>query len=519
MSKPKVFVREATGLVKSVSPWTLFFAMLGEIGFGTGLLLVNDANSFFGFSNGNAGGDPIYATLLLLFFVLFEAYIFYHIVHSVGRTGGDYVWMSRNIGPILGGALILGFVFTGMPFLAVSANWFITLSLAPSISTIAAVTGNTGLSSFAGTLTSSSTLIVVGLLSIGLITAVDIISPRVGFQLLAALTIIPLIGTLIMAGVFLGYGPSGVQSAVSSFLSANGGSYSSIANAYPGPAFDFSATLLLIPWLFFTLPWVNNAAAFSGELRNLKKSAWIGTFLPAIFSGALLAGFVALYNWGLGFNFAMQAPTSWPGSLYGMGVAPNMLTIATMTLGSNVAVSWLMNVTFAVWYLASLQQTILSVSRYILGMSFDRLIPVQLAHVSDRYHSPTSALLLSFIVGVPMVFIASLTNWTSLYTTTALGSVFFAFIGITAIIYGYRKRKQLGGTSTGLIISGIISAPFFLYVTYQLLGLPYYGINPISWGIMLFFWILGALLYPIGKQYYGKKGLDLSLVFKELPPE
>jgi hypothetical protein len=56
-------------------------------------------------------------------------------------------------------------------------------------------------------------------------------------------------------------------------------------------------------------------------------------------------------------------------------------------------------------------------------------------------------------------------------------------------------------------------------VTYQLLGLPYYGINPISWGIMLFFWILGALLYPIGKWYYGKKGLDLSLVFKELPPE
>ena len=30
MSQPKVFVREATGLVKSVSPWTLFFAMLGE---------------------------------------------------------------------------------------------------------------------------------------------------------------------------------------------------------------------------------------------------------------------------------------------------------------------------------------------------------------------------------------------------------------------------------------------------------------------------------------------------------
>ena len=40
-----------------------------------------------------------------------------------------------------------------------------------------------------------------------------------------------------------------------------------------------------------------------------------------------------------------------------------------------------------------------------------------------------------------------------------------------------------------------------------------------GWEIMLFFWILGALLYPIGKWYYGKKELNLSLVFKELPPE
>ena len=517
MSRPTVFVREATGLVKSISPWTLFFMMLGEIGFGTGLLLVNIANSFF--ADGNPGGNGVYATLLLLFFVIFESFIFYHIVRSVGRTGGDYVWMSRNIGPILGGALILGFVFTGLPFLAISANWFVTMSLGPSISTIAAVSGNTGLTAFSAMLTSPIALIVMSLFFIGTLTAVDIVSPRFGFQLFAALTVIPLIGTIIMAGVFLGLGPAGIQSSVSNFLSQNGGSYSQIASQYTGPGASLSGVLLLIPWLFFTLPWVNNAAAFSGEVKNLRKSAWVGTALPAVFSGLMLAGFIALFNWGLGFNFAMQAPISWPGSLYGMGVVPNMLTIATIAIRDNPALMWVMNVTFAFWYLASLQQTILSVSRYILGMSFDRLIPAQLAHVSDKFHSPTAALLLAFVVAIPMVLIESLTNWTSLYTTTALGSIFFAFIGITAIIYGWRRRKQLGGTGPALIVCGLLVAPFFLYVTYQLLALPYYGINTISWGIMLFFWILGALLYPIGKWYYGRKGMDLSIVFKELPPE
>ena len=517
MSRPTVFVREATGLVKSISPWTLFFAMLGEIGFGTGLLLVNVANSFF--ADGNPGGNGVYATLLLLFFVIFESFIFYHIVRSVGRTGGDYVWMSRNIGPVLGGALVLGFVFTGLPFLAISANWFVTLSLAPSMSTIAAVSGNSSLLSFSAMLTTPAALVVIGLFLIGVLTAVDMVSPRSGFQLLAALTMIPLIGTIIMAGVFLGFGPAGMQGSVSNFLSQHGGSYTQIASQYAGPGASLSGVLLLIPWLFFTLPWVNNAAAFSGELKDLKRSAWVGTALPGVFSGVMLAGFIALFNWGLGFNFATQAPMSWPGSLYVMGVVPNMLTFATIAIRDDPALMWVMNVTFAVWYLASLQQTILSVSRYILGMSFDRLIPVQLAHVSDRFHSPTAALLLSFVVAIPMVFIESLTNWTSLYTTTALGSMFFAFIGITAIIYGYRKRGQLGGTGPALIISGLLIAPFFLYVTYQLLFLPFYGINNISWGIMIFFWVLGALLYPVGKWYYGKKGLDLSSAFKELPPE
>jgi hypothetical protein len=48
-------------------------------------------------------------------------------------------------------------------------------------------------------------------------------------------------------------------------------------------------------------------------------------------------------------------------------------------------------------------------------------------------------------------------------------------------------HKQLGGTTPALIISGLFVAPFFLYVTHQFLALPFYGINPLSWGIMLFF--------------------------------
>jgi hypothetical protein len=81
------------------------------------------------------------------------------------------------------------------------------------------------------------------------------------------------------------------------------------------------------------------------------------------------------------------------------------------------------------------------------------------------------------------------------------------------------EEKATGRHRTCFHSVRVAGRPFMLYVTYQLLALLFYGINNLSWAIMLFFWILGALLYPIGKWYYGKKGLNLSLVFKELPPE
>jgi hypothetical protein len=110
-------------------------------------------------------------------------------------------------------------------------------------------------------------------------------------------------------------------------------------------------------------------------------------------------------------------------------------------------------------------------------------------------------------------------NWLYLYSTTALGMVFFAFVGITAIVHGIRKRDEAGPHALPLIIAGIVDAAGFLYLSYQFLFLPYYGINALSWGLMIFFWVLGALLYPISKSYFARRGLDISLIFKELPPE
>ena len=503
----------------------MLWASIGEIGLGSELLLMNDVDSFF--PNGNPGGDVVVATGLFLIVALLEAYIYYRMIPAVGRTGGDYVWMSRNIGAWIPTILIYGFLFTGFPFIAISLNWMFTLALSPSISTIAVVTGNMGLTSAASSLTTPAFLAAVSIVIMIVLTTVNVMSPARSYWLIAVFAAIGTIGMIIIGLVFVTNGPSGVQSSVSAVLQQNNATYTGIASQYTGPRLDFSAIVLLFPYLMFALPYFNNTAAFGGELKNIKKSALYGTVLAAIGGGALLMIFLQMYYSYLGFNFAMQAPLSWPSALYSAGVSPNMLTIATMAASNNQALMWTMNICFAVWYLAATQQTILADSRYILAMSFDGILPRRLAGVSDRFHTPIVSILLVFIITVPLILFASYTSWLSEFVTSAEGSLWFAFIGITAIVYGWKKRADLKNASTWLRLAGLIVMIFFAYITYQYLVLPYYGLNwaspsPTMWislGLVLGIWIIGAIAYPAAKWYFKKQGLDFSLVFKELPPE
>ena len=513
-----VFTRDATGLVRSISPWVMLWASIGEIGLGAGVLYMNVVDSFL--PNGNPGGNVVIGTLIFTVVALLEAYIYFRIIPVTGRTGGDYVWMSRNIGAWIPTILIYGFLFTGFPFIAISLNWMFTIQVAPSISTIAAVTGNMGLASMAGSLTNPIFLAVVSIVIMLVLTAVNIISPSKSYLLIAVFSAIGTIGMLICALVFVGNGPSGIQSSVSTLLQQNNATYTGIASQYSGPGMDLAAVALLFPALMFYLPFINNTAAFSGELKNIKKSALYGTVLAVIVSGALMMLLLQMYYSYLGFNFAMQAPVSWPSALTNSGVTPNMLTIATIAASSNPALIWIMNVFFAFWYLAAVQQTILADSRYILAMSFDGILPRRLAGVSDKFHTPIISILIVFIVTVPLILITSFTpGFPYLFATTAEGSLWFAFIGVTAIVYGWKKKAELKNASTLLTLCGVIIAGFFAYVTYQCLALPYFGINTASWILILGVWILGALAYPVAKWYFKKQGLDINMVFRELPPE
>jgi APA family basic amino acid/polyamine antiporter len=532
----------------------MFWANMGEIGFGGGFLFLNIIFASF-ISSIPGGSNPdelVPAVAIFTIAVMFEAFIFYHITHMVGRTSGDYVWLSRTISPSWAGFLMLGFVFTGIPFIAVDL-FFMFSTMAPSFITLGQVTNNAGLSSAASNLYfyggsfNAPEAIAIGIAIIAVITAIDILRPSLGFKVLAGLVTIGTIAALLMALIFLTAGPSGVQSSLNSYLNTFGSSlYPPVSNitalstssSFGGgmPSFSWLGVFFLLPFVGIYMPWINNVAAFGGELKSIKKSAMYATLVAALVSGCLLMLFSQLY-----ISYVGGAATT-----YGLSqTSSTMLSVATVVAGNNPVLGWFMNLGFSLWFLASIAQTILVISRYLLGMGFDRFIPTWFAKVSDTFHSPVNGLVFPAVISAIITIFVMYYSFISAFTTTALGTMYFACIGLTVIIYAYRKRAELKRTASALIVSGVVVSIFFAILTVEFFYYPYFGVsvgnlgaaisagmsyvNPadvtqiyggLPWLIIIFgFWIVGVFWFSIRKWYLKGKGIDLSATYKEIPPE
>jgi len=559
MAGVTTWVRQATGVVRGVNPWTMFWANMGEIGFGGGFLFLNIIFASF-ISSIPGGSNPselVPAVGLFTVAVMFEAYIFYHITHTVARTSGDYVWLSRTISPSWAGFLMLGFVFTGIPFIAVDL-FFMFSTMAPSFTILGQVTNNPALTSgatalnFYGGSFNAPEAIAIGVLIIAIITAIDIVRPSLGFKVLAGFVALGTLAALAMAILFLASGPSGVQSSLNSYMGTyglyyfNGTGYSAASNMttlstnpFLGggtPSFTWFGVFLLLPFVGIYMPWINNVAAFGGELKSIKKSAMYATLLAALVSGVLLMVFSQLYISYVGGSAIT----------YGLSqTSSTMLGVATMVAGNNPVLGWFMNLGFSLWFLASIAQTILVISRYLLGMGFDRFIPTWFASVNDRFHSPINGLVFPAVISAIITAFVMYYSFISAFTTTALGTLYFAGIGLTVIIYAYRKRADLKMTASALILSGVVVLIFFAVLTVEFFAYPYFGVSlnnlgaaiatgvsyttptgvaqpygGLPWLIIIFgFWIVGALWFSYRKWYYKGKGIDLSATYREIPPE
>jgi len=542
---PSVFVRDATGLVKNVS----FFdsialnlsnmsigALLGVIGI-SGLLPM-----FF------AGQDVTGVNLLDLCLIAFVLSVPQIVIYTVmtrryPRAGGDYVFVSRNLGgPIGSVASFMGYTCETTAYLAlialstVFAIGAVGLFFSPTSSFYTGLATPQG--AYPGAPAAPGTQFIIGALLFIVLIGINIVRPKAGYRLVSILTILGIIALFLAIGTLLSAGPTGVQNYING-VSGNGLFTNSsnpsqtfanmVAGSHTGgpggtSGFNFGNTIFLLPLIAaFVFPWLNAGPAVAGEIKGKSALRW-NVPISAVLAFAFLTGSIATMYWAAGQPF-INAAYSTPAYVYGMPVGFNFWTLA-MGVSGNSAVAAFIGLGWILANLGVMAYGLIVISRYLLAQSFDRFLPSRISNVNPRFGSPVLAFGISLVVSVILVGIAAYN-----YTTSSLGAgtnplfgailasmIYFIIVGLSALIHAI--KKEVGYMKAVLGLAGLLNMGVFGFLSYQFLSnQAVWAINSITVSFILGSIVLGAIAFGASYYYNKRRGVDITLAYKEIPPE
>lgn len=543
-----MFVREATGLVRSMSGFDMMWFNVVSFGAAWSIIYALEYAPLY-------GGDPIVSLLLTAPGILALLGVYHIFQISMPRTGGDYVFMSRILHPSLGlAANFAGYAFFNWFWIGDAAAVFSSQGLAQTLSVYGSLTGQQWAVNAASAF-DPLTIFIVGTVAIIGFTLIVAFSTRLYFRIQNVAMIIAMLGVVVIIGLLVSTNQTSFATAFDSYAAKQGvqTAYENLTMAgnqyWGGPVPTdptTSYTFILIPLWFTVLFWVYGSNYLAGETKEIKSSGKLALFggFAVIFIPTLLVLGIAYRT--LGADFLAGA------GYYGLGYASNPLpVIPNLTLFAGILTNspilvWFIGVGVIAGFLLVAPQSIFAQSRQLFAYSFDRLLPAFVADVNDRWYTPVKAIVISAVGGeIFLVFLSGLvgpaTSGTAflLYSYAGLAAIAltFVFVSISAILFPFRrkdiyetacpvKRKILG---VPLIVwLGTISLAYCLatigYYTYNYLF--YFGAGTLA--ADLYFPFLEALAglfiacvawFFIVAWYRSKTGLAFQKAFQQIPPE
>ncbi len=527
--KPAVFVRESTGLVKNVSLLDALTLNMGNMSAGAALATIGFTMASL---SSVVGVNLVYASIIAFVLSVPQIVVYSLMGTRIKRTGGDYVWITRSFGPLggpLGGPLsFMGYVMETQVYFAL-----IVLSMVFAIGSVGLAMGNSSFLGLAlpGNITGANTgeQFAVGAGIFAILVLANMIRPKIGYKIVTVTILLGVVGILVAIATLLSAGQSGVTNYINGMnlvdFNNNPITYSSLVSSYTGSTFDWGATISILPFFaIFVYPWINAGPAVGSELKGTGTAKW-NVPLASFFVLILLTGaFATMYYVG-GFAFttsALSNPTL---------VFDNSFNFWTLAMGvsGNSALQLFIGLSWVLWNVGILAYGVIVISRYLLAQAFDRFLPASIAHVNTKTGAPIVAQALVLILTVSLVGVVSAFYGTlqALFAGVIAAMIYFVFIGITAIIHGSKNEK--GRIKGILMVCGALMSVVFAYITYQFLASPsVWGTATVINGIAGYDYayayvagsfIVGVLLYFGCKWYYGKRGVDVTLAYKEIPPE
>jgi amino acid transporter len=523
-----VFVRKATGLVRGWSVRDAFIYATFAIN------LVTLGWLIFTYAPFIPNGGLMWSVIVSGGFLIFQAITYASLISVMPRAGGDYVWMSR----VLGGGI--GFV------LAVAGWWFILWYWVPIYANILNIEvfgplsaivgwhgGVTFWASHAGVFVASvitallaSLFIALGIRTYGRIQKFCFYGGVFGLAVMAIILLVTSHSSFINdfnTQAHKLYGTTG--NAYAATLKAGTKGYT------PTSIGSFGGVLVLIPMLLFFNLWSNWGATLYGEVRgasDFRKNiyamggALIGTTIVAVI-------FFLLFSKTFGWTFYMGSSSAYWAGTIPIGVFPYPAMLAAMVFGSPV-LQFIFILIMSLWFVGWVGSVFLSSTRVVFAASFDRILPEKVSSVS-RNGVPYWALALMLIPSIPLAALYAWSSKFASYTLDATLVIAITFLGTTvsAAVLPWRKPEIYNASPIakyrvlGLPIITFAALLFGVILVWALIKWfsdSAYGVNNTdSYFLMGGMYVLAIAIYAVSQIVRRRQGIDLGMVYGEIPAE
>jgi len=420
-SKPGLFAREATGLVR-------------EIGFTLGVIIILSHVIGLGWQKRAfqyTGPTPVptdwlplglpaifWAFLVVGLIVLITGYAAGYVAAAMPRSGGGYVTISRVIHPVVGymsgWMMFLAEAFSyGMIGVAVfeGIGIFFNIALAPS--TVGAWVSDPAALFFGG-------IVIVWIFAI-----LALLGTKMYGRLLEVIFYVPAVITIIFFAMWIAgaLNPTAVAKGVQDVMGASPAAFN--AQAIKTGMLDhatgfydaFNYAVLGAFWAF--MGWY--ATTFlAGEVKEANKKLPLvmltsGLIIMIVYLlASSLASMAAMnvekftangHDWSF---FQSYSWLSYGGVKVDATVIPNFQKAWSTGIASMIArgldmgwLSYIIAIGGVLWVANDIPPFLLVASRTFFAMSFDRMMPEKFAYVSEKWHAPVWAIIITALFATP----------------------------------------------------------------------------------------------------------------------
>jgi amino acid transporter len=545
MPEQMAFARKASGLVRGLSFVDAFGVGFMNQGLTPSMwVMISLGLGVY------TGGNLIIATLLSALLCGIGFSLVWGILGgSMPRSGGEYIYNSRILHPLIGIAESFGNAFVWIMWIYILAPWTVDPGLTmmfqflgkPEIADALTSKINTPVGPFA----------LWFFLIASLVNFIAFLFVVFGLKLFArvqkVIMVLGIAGCLVILVVFTFTTREAFISAWNSLAAQYGsldynGFLATARSTIEGAGdvlpktwnwYDTLGVMVAGSWLFAYSYCITFIA---GEVKRPDKTIILANLSAILIPAAFMLWLAIVLYRTVGFEFL--SATAWVDNLgeglagYTLPWAPNFVGLAAV-INHNWFVVFMMAMSFIVFNLWWVALSYLAFPRILFAWGMDRMGPKWFADIDYRWASPVKNHILCFVLGeVGILLYTIFQDQMSGLSVTGLEIVsVFGVTAFAAAIFPFSKRaKNIWDSSPYkkwnilgipvVTIGGIVNLIYLVILFYFFIVMP--DLEGLAIGSLLFYVMIWAI--GVGWYFYWKKrnkdvGVDIGMTFGELPPD